>query len=82
MGVASAGLEVLAFLPDAESAEYVERADLSVYGDPHAVPQLRLRVEQTRLTGFAVNPGLIVEGGWGMGAAVFDVTDSPVGVSA
>lgn len=33
---------------------------------------VRDNLEQTRLTGYSVNPGLILEGSWGMGAAVFD----------
>jgi DNA-binding IclR family transcriptional regulator len=34
-------------------------------------------MESTLLTGYAVNPGLIVEGSWGAGAAVFDRSGRP-----
>jgi DNA-binding IclR family transcriptional regulator len=29
------------------------------------------------VTGYAVNPGLILEGSWGMGAAIFDRSGHP-----
>jgi DNA-binding IclR family transcriptional regulator len=35
------------------------------------------RIELTRTTGYAVNPALIVEGSWGIGAAVFDPNGRP-----
>ena len=38
---------------------------------------MRRRIESTRTTGYAVNPALIVEGSWGMGAAVFERTGRP-----
>jgi DNA-binding IclR family transcriptional regulator len=78
LGVASAGLAVLAYLPDAEIARFLERTDLSAaYGDTHAGEAVWERVAETRSAGYAVNPGLLVEGSWGMGAAVFDAADRP-----
>lgn len=78
LGVASAGLAVLAHLPDAEVADYLARRDLVPdYGESHAPRPLRRRVRQTRELGYAVNPGLLVEGSWGMGAAVFDADGRP-----
>ena len=38
---------------------------------------VRENLEQTRLAGYSVNPGLILEGSWGMGAAVFDQQGRP-----
>jgi len=38
---------------------------------------VRERIAQTTRDGYAVNPGLLVEGSWGMGAAVFDRTGAP-----
>ena len=35
------------------------------------------RVAATRRDGWALNPGLVVTGSWGMGAAVFDRDDRP-----
>lgn len=80
LGVASAGLAILAFLPDAEIDDYLATHDLaSRYGSPHTATSIRARITVTREAGYAVNPGLIVEGSWGMGAAVFDATGRPIG---
>lgn len=79
LGVASAGLAILAFASDAEIDAYLGTAELEqTWGPEHSVAALRRRVAQTRQQGYAVNPGLIVEGSWGMGAAVFDATGAPV----
>ena len=40
--------------------------------------RIRELLADVRREGFAVNPGLIVEGSWGMAAAVFDATGTPV----
>lgn len=74
LGVASAGLAILSFLPDHDVDGYLERhPELATrWGRPHAVDPLRKRIADTKSRGFAVNPGLIVEGSWGLGAAVFD----------
>ncbi|WP_300682929.1 IclR family transcriptional regulator [Nocardioides sp.] len=79
LGVASAGLAVLSFLPETEIETYLTQADLSAFGPEHGVDALRARIDQTRRQGYAVNPGLIVEGSWGMAAAVVDERDRPVG---
>lgn len=73
LGVASAGLAILGHLPAAEVEAYLARADLvDDHGAAHASDQIRARVADVRAAGYAVNPGLIVEGSWGVGAAVFD----------
>lgn len=78
LGVASAGLAVLAFLPDSQVEEYLARVDLTdEFGPEHTVAQVRRRLTATRAQGWAVNPGLLVEGSWGMGAAVFDAHEQP-----
>jgi DNA-binding IclR family transcriptional regulator len=78
LGVASAGLAILAYLPDAEIDGFLARTDLtSAYGEAHAADAVRARVTETRSAGYAVNPGLLVEGSWGMGAAVFDAAERP-----
>ncbi len=80
LGVASAGLAILAFLPEREAEEYVAATDLaSTYGRTHAPGPLSERLRETREQGYAVNPGLIVEGSWGMAAAVFDARGVPIG---
>ncbi|WP_193611057.1 IclR family transcriptional regulator domain-containing protein [Nocardioides lijunqiniae] len=78
LGVASAGMVVLAYLPDPEVDDFLARADLAAsYGEQHRADRVRERVAATRSDGYAVNPGLIVPGSWGMGAAVFDAHDRP-----
>jgi DNA-binding IclR family transcriptional regulator len=80
LGVASAGLAVLSFLPDAEIDTHLAAADLtSSYGEHHASARVRERIAATRATGYALNPGLVVTGSWGMGAAVFDADGVPCG---
>ncbi|WP_314095778.1 IclR family transcriptional regulator [Microbacterium foliorum] len=79
LGVASAGLAILAFLPDHDVDAYLERhPELeSTWGRTHGTSALRTRLAETKERGYAVNPGLIVEGSWGLGAAVFDRTGRP-----
>lgn len=73
LGVASAGLAILSFLPNHDVDAYLERhPDLADrWGASHAPARLRARIRETQARGYAVNPGLIVEGSWGLGAAVF-----------
>lgn len=78
LGVASAGLVILSHLPPREIDEYLTRIDLEPrWGRAHSTTSLRDRIESTRRTGYAVNPALIVEGSWGVGAAVFDRAGRP-----
>ncbi|MGX1791559.1 IclR family transcriptional regulator [Microbacterium sp. NPDC055312] len=79
LGVASAGLAILAFLPDHDVDAYLQRhPELEhSWGSAHADTPLRRRLRETRARGYAVNPGLIVEGSWGMAAAVFDRQGRP-----
>lgn len=79
LGVASAGLAILAFLPDHDVDAYLERhPELeTAWGRPHGQHALRTRLAETKERGYAVNPGLIVEGSWGIGAAVFDRAGRP-----
>ena len=78
LGVASAGIAILAFLPEAAVERYLRSNDFSAeYGPEHDAQHLRRKVLETRKLGYSVNPGLIVEGSWGMGAAVFDASGQP-----
>ncbi len=79
LGVASAGLAILAFLPPHDVDAYLERHDdlARRWGASHSPARLRTRVRDTQERGYAVNPGLIVEGSWGLGAAVFDRAGRP-----
>ncbi|MFT4470204.1 IclR family transcriptional regulator [Arthrobacter sulfonylureivorans] len=79
LGIASAGLAILAFL----EAEEIDRllddggARLQRFGPAHAPEKIRSNLAATRERGYTVNPGLILEGSWGMGAAVFDRQGRP-----
>lgn len=91
LGVASAGMAILAFLPDEEidahlrsmgdrSGTLEDRAGNSLvprFGEVHNHANVWERVRLTREKGYALNPGLLVEGSWGMGAAVFDAAGRP-----
>lgn len=78
LGVASAGLAVLAYLDEAETDRYLAGTDLTgTYGAAHDADGIRTRVARTRRAGWSLNPGLIVEGSWGMAAAVFDSDERP-----
>lgn len=79
LGVASAGLAILAFLAPHDVDAYFDRhPDLAhAWGASHGEQRLRARLRQTQERGYAVNPGLIVEGSYGMGAAVFDRRGEP-----
>lgn len=78
LGVASAGLAILSHLSTQDVKDYFGRAQLeSSWGADHSEVSIRARIEVTRENGYAVNPALIVEGSWGMGAAVFDGEGRP-----
>ncbi len=78
LGVASAGLVILAYLDADDRRRYLENTDLTErYGQAHSRPEVERRVRRTRRDGYATNPGLIVPGSWGMAAAVFDGADQP-----
>jgi len=79
LGVASAGLAILAFLPSHDVDAYFERhPELAErHGAAHAESRLRARLRETQARGYAFNPGLIVEGSFGLGAAVFTRSGHP-----
>ncbi|HET8927081.1 MAG TPA: IclR family transcriptional regulator [Microbacterium sp.] len=79
LGVASAGLAILAFQQPHDVDAYLERhPELPErWGSAHGERRLRLRLAETTSRGYSVNPGLIVAGSYGMGAAVFDRQGQP-----
>ena len=79
LGVASAGLAILAYLPETEVDVLLgDGAELTArWGGQHSPASIRANLARTRETGYAVNPGLILEGSWGMGAAIFDRSGRP-----
>ncbi|WP_050056504.1 IclR family transcriptional regulator [Pseudarthrobacter siccitolerans] len=79
LGVASAGTAILAFLPEPEQEELLHdwAAHAGAFAAGHPEELVRANLKRTRLNGYAVNPGLVLEGSWGMGAAVFDQSGRP-----
>ncbi|KQV06402.1 IclR family transcriptional regulator [Leifsonia sp. Root112D2] len=79
LGVASAGLVILAFLPEGQAESYFRRhPELSEkWGGQHSEPAVTQRAAETRRRGYSVNPGLVVEGSYGMAAAVFGRNGEP-----
>jgi len=79
LGVASAGTAIMAFLPPAEQDELLAgwAAHAGHFAAGHTEALVRANLEATRQAGYSVNPGLVLEGSWGMGAAVFDRRGRP-----
>jgi len=79
LGVASAGTAIMAFLPEHEQEQLLGRwADhAGAFAANHTAALVRENLARTRLSGYSVNPGLVLEGSWGMGAAVFDPSGKP-----
>lgn len=68
LGAASAGLDLPSFMPVQAVDRYPSRTDLvPECGPQHSVQEIRERMERTRRRGYVVNPGLLVEGSWGLG---------------
>jgi DNA-binding IclR family transcriptional regulator len=81
LGVASAGTAILAFLPEGQRENLLDRWDehAGEFAAGHTEATVRRQLEETKLRGYSVNPGLVLEGSWGMGAAVFDGRGNAVG---
>ncbi|GAA2870926.1 IclR family transcriptional regulator [Paenarthrobacter ilicis] len=79
LGVASAGTAIMAFLPPQEQEELLNDwpTHSGSFAEGHSAEVVKSNLERTRLAGYSVNPGLILEGSWGMGAAVFDTQGRP-----
>lgn len=78
LGVASAGLAMLAFMPADAVESYLAEHDLSAqYSTTHSVTAIRKRIADGRRHGYVTNLGLIVEGSWGIAAPVFDAGGFP-----
>jgi DNA-binding IclR family transcriptional regulator len=91
LGIASAGMAILAFLPDEEIEAHLRNMGdrngiaenregnslVPRFGEAHNRENVWQRIRDTREKGYALNPGLLVEGSWGMGAAIFDAAGRP-----
>jgi DNA-binding IclR family transcriptional regulator len=79
LGVASAGTAIMAFLSEAEQEELLGQwnTHAGTFAAGHPADLVRENLQRTRQAGYAVNPGLVLEGSWGMGAAVFGPNGRP-----
>lgn len=78
LGVASAGLAILSFMKPSAIDDYLDGARLDEHlGEQYTRVAMLQRIAETRRAGYSLNPGLVLEGSWGMGAAVFDSAGSP-----
>ncbi|MDQ6526116.1 IclR family transcriptional regulator [Nocardioides sp. LHD-245] len=78
LAVVSAGLAILAHLPARDVDAFFTRSDPTAeWGPQHAETRVRKRLAATRRTGWSLNAGHVVEGSWGMAAAVFDKAGRP-----
>ncbi|MET8978143.1 IclR family transcriptional regulator [Streptomyces sp. NPDC004539] len=76
LGVSAGGVALLAYQTDDYIDRYLERADLaSALGPQFSAASIRERVHETRESGYSINPGLIVQGNYGMAAAVVSSTE-------
>ncbi|MEB0015044.1 IclR family transcriptional regulator C-terminal domain-containing protein, partial [Glaciimonas sp. Cout2] len=57
LGVASAGLAILAYLPEDEVTALLGGELAATWGPAHTAAGIRSNLELTRTTGYAVNPG-------------------------
>lgn len=81
LGIGAGSLALLAALPDAEvEAVLARNAALLAAEFPGCAPDFLLTlVGETRARGYAVNPGLVVPGSWGIGIAVPGPDGRPAG---
>lgn len=80
LGVGSAGLAILAHLAEPEREEHLANLDLAAgrWGVNQSIEGIRRTIRDAQTAGYVVNPGRIVEGSWGMAAAIFDRANRPM----
>lgn len=80
LGIGAGSLAVLAALPDDEvdRAIAANTAIIQEKYPAYSPASLRSAVMRTRKEGYALNPGLLMKGSWGVGVAVCDPQGRPV----
>ena len=80
LGVGSAGLAILTHLDPPEREAILNELDLTdeKWGARQSIPLIRESISDAQRRGYVVNPGRIVEGSWGMAAAIFDKENRPM----
>ncbi|MFD0465295.1 IclR family transcriptional regulator [Microvirga aerilata] len=81
LGVGAGSLALLSALPDQEVEEVLAaNADVLAEKYPNHPPSvLRSLVEETRVNGYALNPGLLLPSSWGVGVPIRGVDGRPIG---
>ncbi len=81
LGLGAAGLAILSALDDAETAAILERnqAILEARCSSADLAQIPILLAEARQRGFAINPGLVMQGSWGIGVPVRDPQGEVVG---
>jgi DNA-binding IclR family transcriptional regulator len=81
LGVGAGSLALLAALPDDEIEQVLAaNADVLAARYPsYAEPALRLLIQQTRQKGYALNPGMLLPGSWGIGMVIRGANQRPIG---
>ncbi|MGU3494583.1 IclR family transcriptional regulator [Xanthobacteraceae bacterium A53D] len=81
MGIGAGSLAILAALQDTEIDRIFEANALPLSKDYPAYSEALLRqcVADTRARGYALNPGILMPGSWGIGVPVMGLDGMPVG---
>ena len=82
LGVGAGSLAMLAAMTDAEVETIIAAniADGSLKPHPnYSAARLRELVRQTRASGYALNPGMMLAGSWAIGVAIRDARQRPIG---
>ena len=74
LGVGAGSLAILAALPDAEAEAMIQASagEIAARYPDFSPALLRDLATQTRARGFALNPGLLMAGSWGVGVPILD----------
>jgi DNA-binding IclR family transcriptional regulator len=81
LGVGAGSLALLAAMQDAQ-VEEVLRANAEILADnypQHSPKALRALVQEARAKGYAMNPGMLLPGSWGIGVAIRGQDGQPIG---
>jgi DNA-binding IclR family transcriptional regulator len=81
LGVGAGSLALLSALPDHEVKEVVAaNADILADNYPQHPPKVLLAmVQEVRAKGYALNPGMLLPGSWGIGVAIRGQDGRPIG---
>lgn len=80
LGIGAGGLALLAAMPDQEVERVVQANDATVVSNYpiYSAAELWRLVRETRASGHATNPGMVVPGSWAVGVAVRDEQGYPL----